>query len=176
MPNGGIDNCANCRFRSNSDRAWQVNETLECTIRKVAIRHPLWTYCANIHTRSSQPSGPIFIAGLEDYAARPIGEDKLKVITPLGATYVRIPCDDDAFPMLGASGSCCVCAREFQRGISLTSEKQGRVLFCCNKHYVDWWRKKHPTEEMRWKYELYDPEAAQTPAMPSQPTSRKTSW
>ena len=162
MPNGGPDNCANCRFRSNPDRAWQLGNSLECTIRKVAIPVPLWTYCANIHTGNSTPAGPIFIAGLEEFGARPIGEDKLKVITPFGAAYVRIPCHGDTFPRLGASGVCCVCDRSFQIGIGLTRGKEGHLVFCCNKHYLDWWEKNHPGEELRWKYQLHDPAVVQS--------------
>jgi hypothetical protein len=157
MPNGGVDNCAHCRFRSSPDRAWRVGDSLECTIRKVIIPHPAWTYCANIHTRSSIPVGPIFIAGLAEIGARPIGEDKMWIVAPAGATYVRIPCYEDTFPKLGTSGVCWVCSRTFENGISLSTDQEGVISFCCNKHYVDWWKKNNPDQKLRWEYDLHHP-------------------
>jgi hypothetical protein len=123
----------------------------------VTIPYPSWTYCANIRTRSSTPAGPIFITGLKEFGAKPIEEDNMWIIDPSGATYVRVPCDDDRFPELGTSGVCCICSRKFQNGIGLATDKEMALGFCCNKHYVDWWKWKHPDEELWWKYDLQDP-------------------
>ncbi len=69
MPNGGSDCCGTCWFnrRNQGERGYPEGRDRSvapyCEIRKVAIRNPFWTYCANHpHRRPDRdpiPIGPI---------------------------------------------------------------------------------------------------------------------
>jgi len=69
MPNGGSDCCGTCWFnRKNRGEAGYAHphaaEPAYCEIRRLAIPHPFYTYCANHPHRSPErdqiPIGPIF--------------------------------------------------------------------------------------------------------------------
>lgn len=69
MPNGGVDNCHNCGFNRRNRGEWRCqnkDESVEnyCTIRKVAIPNPAWTYCANFRSHAVEPEGFIYTAGM----------------------------------------------------------------------------------------------------------------
>lgn len=77
MPNGGPDNCSNCRFNRDPERPIGY-----CALRQVTIANTHWTYCrdfTSVHSAdpllAKAPTGPIFASG--GYEA--------------GVGYVRIP-------------------------------------------------------------------------------------
>ena len=114
MPNGGTDNCGVCGFnRANSGKwAWpEDNSAFErayCTIREVPIPSPLWTYCANWHTKNEVPDGPIFTCGLHEK----------------GYLYRRIPWHGKNRPQMAhVSGICAVCQSSFNDGIQVDNEE-----------------------------------------------------
>jgi len=144
MPNGGSDNCWACGFNRANKGKWGGFHALEepayCTIRSIPIQNPLWTYCSNIHTKVSLPSGPIFASGLYE-----IG-------------YVRIPWHNDKEPHLKeVQGKCDVCGRSIVEGIQIDADVGEARRFCCNAHYLQWWKQNHPTEVLTWQYELRQP-------------------
>src|SRR5262245_28248999 len=70
MPNGGSDCCATCWFNSKNEGEAGFSHAgapgpASCTICKLAIENPFYTYCANHpHRRAQQdriPIGPVFI-------------------------------------------------------------------------------------------------------------------
>jgi hypothetical protein len=70
MPNGGSDCCGTCWFnaRNNGELGFADRQDAEvdyCTIRKLAIEDPFYTYCCNHpHRRPDRdllPIGPVFV-------------------------------------------------------------------------------------------------------------------
>lgn len=77
MPNGGTDNCGECLFNPASlARASDATRELRqsgafCEIRgALRIPDPFNTYCANFHTDSPAPDGPVF-AGFHEFGRLP---------------------------------------------------------------------------------------------------------
>ena len=133
MPNGGIDNYGVCGFNKANGGKWGwpddkgALERAYCTIRDVPIPNPLWTYCANRHTKSDIPYGPILTSGLHEK----------------GILYRRIPWHGKNCPQHCAAGKCAVCDNGFENGLQV-DDKEGPLTFCCNDHYLNWWKQRHP--------------------------------
>lgn len=133
MPNGGTDNCGLCGFNKANGGKWawpedkRAFEKAYCTIRNVPIPNPLWTYCANWHTKSEIPYGPIFTSGLHEKKA----------------LYRRIPWHGKNCPQHSATGACVVCHNDYENGL-LVEDEGSTVTFCSNDHYLDWWKQRHP--------------------------------
>lgn len=134
MPNGGPDNCGTCGFNARNKGEWRnpkPDETISafCTIRKVAVPHDHWTYCANWHSKRPEPEGPIYASGLYERG------------------YRRIPWHGPVAPETAEAGRCCVCGSEFgglERGLEVAQVERPALQFCCNAHYLQWWREQHP--------------------------------
>lgn len=80
MPNEGSDCCGTCWFnrKNRGEKGYpeSSNNDLEpyCEIRRVPIKDPFWTYCANHPHRRPQrdpiPIGPIMRNNSSEYASR----------------------------------------------------------------------------------------------------------
>lgn len=147
MPNGGIENCGTCGFNQVNKGVWgaidykddEQFDNAYCTIRNVRIENPLWTYCVNCHSMDSEPEGPICMVGLAEKVA--------------GYLYARIPWHGNEKPQLCVPGPC-ECGRFAQEGIAIETAN-GTKHFCCNGHYVKWWRSEHPGETYKWSLETW---------------------
>ena len=148
MANGGHDNCLTCGFNRANSGQWGFppEEDLEawtrpghCTIRQTDIPNPLMTFCANYRTRETAPRGEIYSEGLTEEAC----------------TYPRIPWHAGQGPrMKDSAGQCGVCGRSFTRGIRLALRDGSTLRFCCNAHYLKWWRQQHPGEVLAYDYSM----------------------
>ena len=139
MPNGGSDNCGECRHnRANHERPdLRENHFAEfcmksyCTLRDLDVSgNPFWTYCANF-THTSDPWGrardPQRIEGSVYSQGCP------------GDGYARIPWHRNSAPRVPVSTKCCICGRNAKEGIEIIHN--GETLgFCTNQHYVQWWK------------------------------------
>ena len=134
MPNGGSDNCWCCPFLDGPEQPRDHEYLREgsghflCKIRNTTITNVLWTYCKNLGSKSYIPDGPIFIGGID-------------------GDYSRIPFTDNKRPEMGVSIQCQICERPNARGILVEYKGQSQG-FCCDKHYVQWWKKEHPNIEL----------------------------
>ena len=136
MPNGGPDNCSTCGFNRRNRGLWRNPEPDEsempfCEIRGVPIANDHWTYCENWHTRTQVPVGPIYASGLYE------------------RTYCRIPWHGAIAPEFPGSGTCAECGEAVQDGISIPMMESAPLNFCCNRHYLEWWKRQHPGEQAR---------------------------
>jgi hypothetical protein len=134
MPNGGADNCGTCGFNRRNRGIWgnptpDESQMPFCEIRNVMVPADLWTYCRNWHTRSRQPIGPVYTSGLYEQS------------------YQRIPWHGSIEPQMGLSGICSECGAGFSDGILIPAAERSPLQFCCNQHYMQWWRKQHPDED-----------------------------
>ena len=136
MPNGGPDNCGHCKF---SDYHEQRPTQTFCQIRKVEIPEPMWTYCINQHTQSDVPEGPIFTSGIYE-------------------GYCRIPWNGSHEPRTYVPGKCLICDRVFEKGIEVNTDEDTLEQFCCNGHYVRWWKETYPGQELAFDYNWKEPE------------------
>lgn len=142
MPNGGIDNCGLCGFNRANGGVWDSHEIITderlknafCTLRGVKVSVPMMSYCRNFKTKETVPDGPICTVGLSEEKS--------------GWLYPRIPWHGDCEPKLYVAGTCG-CGRTVAKGIAIQTE-QGTQFFCCNAHYIKWWRKQHPNETYHW--------------------------
>ena len=90
---------------------------------------PLWQLCINDSHGVSEVGGVNFAPGLY--------EDK---------NYMRIPYYEEFKPVIvKGQAECSVCAEETGRSIVIRLEKS----FCCNKHYLEWWARRHREEYRR---------------------------
>lgn len=133
MPNGGSDCCARCEFKrilSEEERP-EIWINSYCTIRNEYILNSGYTYCANWHTKSKTPQGPMFSRGL--YSE---GDP-------------RVPWYNKNEPINDTSGKCLICSKEFQSGYDV---KDGNNVkhFCSSKHYLEWWKERFPNERLLW--------------------------
>lgn len=152
MPNGGSDNCLFCRFnrlnKENFDKAHdlffqRVPESADpadyisfCTIRNLPIDKPLATYCLN-----QRPGGDYFPHG-KDFSTTPCD-----AVYTLGTNgYERIPWNGANAPRIYVPGTCLVCGIKFEDGIEVDTDTGVPAQFCCNDHYLAWWKEKHPGE------------------------------
>lgn len=133
----GSDNCGTCAFNQANNGKWgyQTNQATKelayCKIRKVSISNPIYTYCANWHTKKDAPDGPMFSPGLS-------------------SAYVRIPWNNEREPKPHVRGKCSICGTTFAKGIKVNTDKGEEVQFCCDRHYVKWWKIKHPDQQLGW--------------------------
>lgn len=72
MPNGGTDNCGECRFGSPLE-----DRRAHCQIRDLDIADPHWTYCANNQITNPDgietPVGPVYVDSGEYPYRRVVG-------------------------------------------------------------------------------------------------------
>ncbi len=146
MPNGGPDNCGNCRYSVKITAASPPpligaprHYYAWCGLRNVVTSQPLWTYCRNHRFHDDEAAlptsieGPVFAYGLPE------------------TEHVRIPWHGNRQPRVGVEATCSVCGSVTTRGISVLDEGE-EVGFCSNHHYIEWWKKKHPAyaDERKW--------------------------
>ena len=159
MPNGGPDNCGNCRHNKavqEIQKLQKMGQTLtqddiarlrweksHCTLRDVKITRPMWTYCENVFLNTGKlPLGWIYASGLYE-------------------GYVRIPWDDKNEPRGAEHATCVICHRTTPGGLEI--DHDGRILgFCTNQHYVKWWKTIHQDESI-------DPEKFESPTWKPSP-------
>ena len=121
MPNGGPDNCNNCKFISK-----HAGEQI-CMLRDVVIPNTHWTYCHDFVSSHSDvlvgfrtPTGPIYASGGFEAGA-----------------YVRIPWFQNCEPRINRSVRCEVCGKRVGNGIELETAT-ATWGFCSRQHYLDW--------------------------------------
>jgi hypothetical protein len=134
LPNGGPDNCSTCGFNRRNAGVWRNSAPDEssmpfCEIRGVPILNDHWTYCQNWHTREPVPVGPIYTSGIYD------------------GGYRRIPWHGAVQPEFVHTGLCNECHTPVNDGISIPSVEGAPLIFCCNLHYLEWWKRQHPGED-----------------------------
>lgn len=135
MPNGGTDNCMNCRHNRANQQPVSVKGVERrtrlpyCTVHDIPIRDRAWTYCANINFDSPDRAIPITTVGLFSSEG-----------------YGRIPWYGRIAPSrTGRAGSCLICGKDGagEELLRLTSEPLGfDYLFCGNPHYRGWIKEK----------------------------------
>ena len=96
------------------------------------IPSPLWTVCLKESHGPSQVKGQLFVPGLCE-----------------NRVYFRVPAHGEIRPEIIHAGTCDVCGNDFSQGIIMKEV----TYFCCNKHYLQWWRKEHP-----WEYQEFNKE------------------
>ena len=143
MPNGGSDNCRSCRFNSiNIKEGIEANYPFRydasCVIRRFLISVPLGTYCANYHSENKQPEGPIY--------------------TDITSEGKRLPWYKYYKPTFSEPSSCHICDRKFNRGINIQLGDDAHIQFCCENHYMKWWKVANPDVTLPWKYSFWDPD------------------
>lgn len=87
MPNGGSDCCGECWFNSivvanPGSHSSGSEENIICTIRRIKIRNPYWTYCSNHQHHNLKkveiPIGSVYINVYDgDYSYRKIWIDTI---------------------------------------------------------------------------------------------------
>ena len=132
MPNGGPDNCGECRFNPLSTVRQpdiRLASTVDgrCEIRGlVGIDRPFYTYCANYHTGDRAPRGPVFAAGPE---------------------HERLPWHDREPVRV---------ERLEAGGWRLAVRADGRhQVFEDAAAYLAWWCERHPDENAGYPWELH---------------------
>ncbi len=139
MPNGGSDNCRNCRHNVpkvvGTATHEQKRESAFCTVRNMAVRDSLWTYCANHYVDEKTPIGPMFGA-VDD--------------------YVRVPYHGASYPRRCVTSACKLCGAPSteKEGVEVSDERSGTLQFCSSRHYVRWWKQVHPGEVLKWDVDL----------------------
>jgi hypothetical protein len=134
MPNGGPDNCSTCGFNRRNRGVWR-NPTPDeqqlpmCEIRGLTVLADHWTYCQNWHTRTHTPVGPVYSSGLYE------------------SGYHRIPWHGVIEPQQIEVGVCFECGETFSDGIAVAAVESAPWEFCCNLHYLQWWKRLHPGED-----------------------------
>ena len=133
MPNGGSDCCGECRFNPASTvRVRDADEetyqnSASCEIRGIEqIARPFYTYCANFHTDSRVPDGPVF-AGFHETDRLPWHRSE----------PVRIEYLTEGFRLAARDG-------------------EAHRLFDDAAAYVAWWKTAHPGETAEYPWELHD--------------------
>ena len=86
------------------------------------IPSPLWATCMQEAHGVTRVNGLIFYPGLREHC------------------YSRIPAHGSTKPLLTNNGRCDICGDEFSRGVLIKEITH----FCCNKHYLQWWKDRHP--------------------------------
>ena len=143
MPNGGPDNCSTCGFNRCNRGVWRNPAPDEsqppfCEIRGVPIFNDHWTYCQNWHTRTPAPVGPIYASGMYDQS------------------YRRIPWHGAIAPEPIGSGICNECSGPVHDGLSIPAVEGAPLAFCCNLHYLQWWKRQHPDEDAPWSESIWE--------------------
>ena len=138
MPNGGSDCCGPCRHNGPKVDGVATHEqrthSAFCTVRHVAVRAALSTYCANHYVDDKSPIGPMYASGYDEE---------------------RIPYHGAFRPDLCTASACKLCGAPSneQQGVEVIDEKLGALQFCGSHHYVKWWKQMHPGEELRMGWE-----------------------
>jgi hypothetical protein len=143
MPNGGPDNCGTCGFNRRNRGIWRNPEPDEaqtsfCEIRNVAMLADHWTYCQNWHTHTRSPIGPIYSSGADE------------------GGYRRIPWHGLVAPEFVQSGVFSECWASIDDGISIAAVESAPLAFCCNLHYLQWWKRQHPNEEAPMSGDIWE--------------------
>ncbi len=166
MGNGGGDSCRNCALnvavqemgpyplglftRRKKKERWR--SLSRCSLRNLDIPHPFSTFCSNFkwpgqEREAGEVLGPIYAEGYTEEMW----------------TYPRIPWHGEyevfqvSPDMLGMEAKCSVCDRGSDKWL-FVRDNDGAHVFCCNAHYVRWWRQVHSGEPVAYGYEeLYDP-------------------
>jgi hypothetical protein len=141
MPNGGPDNCSTCGFNRRNRGVWRNPAPAEdelpfCEIRGLPVLADHWTYCQNWHTQTRDPIGPVYASGLYEEG------------------YHRIPWDGAVEPETTVPGQCGECGTAFEDGIGVAAVEGAMQIFCSNRCYLRWWRRKHPGEEAMMSGEM----------------------
>lgn len=127
MPNGGPDNCGECRFNPRSFAHGAPRSPGLCEVRGIESRDPFYTYCANFHTRSREPDGPVYSAGPQ---------------------HERLPWHGISPVWTDWSGAA--------RPPVLRVVDAGRELsFPDAAAYLAWWRSMHPGESGEYPWDLH---------------------
>ncbi len=166
MGNGGGDSCRNCAYNvavqemgpfplgtASSEKSTDEWRSLSrCSLRSVDISYPFSTFCANFRW-----------VGQESESEEALGLIYAEGYTEELWTYPRIPWhgENEVFKVSNDRSSaelkCFVCGRESDKWL-LVMDSEGAHVFCCNAHYVNWWRKVHSGEPLAYNYkELRDP-------------------
>ena len=143
MPNGGPDNCGTCGFNRRNHGVWRnpapdESQTSFCEVRAVAILADHWTYCQNWHSRTRAPIGPVYISGLYDQG------------------YHRIPWHGMIAPEFIQTGVCNECGASIEDGISIATIESAPLGFCCNLHYMQWWKGQHPNDDAPMSSDIWE--------------------
>ncbi len=96
-------------------------------ITELPIPSPFWSRCTREAHGATKVRRQLFYPGL----------------TELGC-YVRIPAQGSIRPVFIHDRTCDICGNAFSRGIEIREITR----FCCNKHYLQWWKDRNP--------EIYD--------------------
>lgn len=129
MPNGGTDNCMNCRHNRANHRAANIKSAPShtrqafCSVHQIPIRDRAWTYCSNINATSPDLTVPINSVGLHANG------------------YRRIPWLGRSQPQKAESiTGCDICGASGSEGIEINLETLNcHVEFCSNEHYCEWY-------------------------------------
>ena len=128
MPNGGTDNCMNCRHNRANQTSTNVKTALPstrlpfCSVHKIPIWDRAWTYCANITRAEPDIHVPISTRGL------------------YSGGYVRIPWLGRLAPKPRQGiNQCEICGDSASKGLIINLKKPNlQVEFCSNEHYMRW--------------------------------------
>jgi len=91
-------------------------------VAEFPIPSPLWAICMEETHGPTKVKGQVFYPGLREHC------------------YSRVPAHGTIKPLLIDDGTCDICGSEFLRGLMVKEVTQ----FCCNKHYLQWWKDRHP--------------------------------
>ncbi|HZS26719.1 MAG TPA: hypothetical protein VFB76_05785 [Candidatus Angelobacter sp.] len=99
---------------------------------KMALEHPSRKeYLRNFPlARPLTPLGPIYASGIYDEC------------------YRRNPWHGAVPPEFVTTGVCTECSTSIHDGISIPAVEGAPLAFCCNLHYLDWWKHQHPGEDL----------------------------
>ena len=130
MPNGGTDNCMNCRHNTANQSsvsiktAPRVTRIPFCSVHQIPVWDHAWTYCENIISEDPDINIPINTVGLSSEG------------------YSRIPWLGRTAPSCGQDVPVCkICGTSVDEGIRLKSDALDLDAgFCCNEHYREWQR------------------------------------
>jgi hypothetical protein len=61
--------------------------------------------------------------------------------------YSRIPWYSGQPPIASVPATCIECNSAVEQGIHVATAT-GELGFCCAAHYLNWWKRQHPTEEL----------------------------
>ncbi len=130
MPNGGTDNCGNCRHNrknqvsANAKTAHQATRSHFCSVHRIPLAKAYWTYCENIYLSKTDVELTINAVGLSS------------------SGYSRIPWLGRTAPSITNSiHSCDICGqveggpdglRQIIPSLSIDN------VFCSNEHYIEW--------------------------------------
>lgn len=101
----------------------------EASTSEFPIPSPLWSFCCSEAMGRPKVRGQEFYQGLFENGC------------------MKIPAHGNIIPALVNHVTCHVCSKDAEKGIEVKEVKQ----FCCNKHYLQWWKDQHPEIYSKWK-------------------------